>query len=415
MELKTKYQYTYFIHPYVIKESRYIKYILKLIKDKSCNLKFFEKQRDLDMYTYFLPEIRNFMFLGFSFNKSKIKKLEEMDIEMQATLLAKYPCIMFEYNIGKDAQGKVGKENGIFFKIQKIEIICFNTGICFLNLKTNIEESNKFSDILDFNYKFRDINSEFTSLKEFENIKIQTDTFENIKSISEFVEEITGPNLESVVLNLDTERFLTYSYTCIEQEYWNDKNKFDEIEHEFFKYSNVLPNSNNDSFNINEINKNIKTISKWKYIRCGFTKQGSALLTSGINTTNYTKLPFSYENEYLYTYIFILYKKIYLKKINLEFKRTNNPEKVRKQFVKFMKELWVQEITNDDTGSLMCEKWKEALELDKIYLEIKTKYDVIYKELNIEKTARTNKIIAEVLLVSLIFNIIGFFILLKLY
>lgn len=36
MELKTKYQYTYFIYPYVIKENKFTKYLLKLLKDKNC-------------------------------------------------------------------------------------------------------------------------------------------------------------------------------------------------------------------------------------------------------------------------------------------------------------------------------------------------------------------------------------------
>ena len=33
----TKYQYTYFIHPYIIDENKYDKYILKLLKDKNEN------------------------------------------------------------------------------------------------------------------------------------------------------------------------------------------------------------------------------------------------------------------------------------------------------------------------------------------------------------------------------------------
>ena len=35
MELKTNYQYTYFIHPFAIKEGNYQKYILKMLKDKN--------------------------------------------------------------------------------------------------------------------------------------------------------------------------------------------------------------------------------------------------------------------------------------------------------------------------------------------------------------------------------------------
>lgn len=70
------------------------------------------------------------------------------------------------------------KEDGIYFDITKVELICFNTGICFLLFKTIIDgENNKFSDVVNFNYKFRDITSKADELKEFENIKIQTSIF----------------------------------------------------------------------------------------------------------------------------------------------------------------------------------------------------------------------------------------------
>ena len=44
MELKTKYQYTYFIYPFVVKESKYTKYLLKMLKDEHTHLKIFEKE-----------------------------------------------------------------------------------------------------------------------------------------------------------------------------------------------------------------------------------------------------------------------------------------------------------------------------------------------------------------------------------
>ena len=49
MELKTNYQYTYFIHPFIVKENRYQKYLLKLLKDKKCNIKIFKKEKDLKL------------------------------------------------------------------------------------------------------------------------------------------------------------------------------------------------------------------------------------------------------------------------------------------------------------------------------------------------------------------------------
>ena len=53
MELKTKYQYTYFIYPYVIKENKYTRYLLRLLKDKKCRLRIFRREKDLNIYSYF--------------------------------------------------------------------------------------------------------------------------------------------------------------------------------------------------------------------------------------------------------------------------------------------------------------------------------------------------------------------------
>ena len=236
MELKTKYQYTYFTYPYIIEEDKYEKYLLKLLKDKKIKIKFFEKERDLEIYSYFLPKIKEFMFQGFEFTKQKIRSFEELTKQMQAVTLSKYPSVMFSYNLEQDIQGKVGEENGIFFKIQKLELICFQTGICFLVIKTYIEESNKFSDVLNFNYKFRDIHSELKELKEYENIRLQSTTFEDVKKLNEIIKDITGDEKLSKDLNIYTNRFLTYAYTCIEQKDWNESKSFKNIEFEFLKY-----------------------------------------------------------------------------------------------------------------------------------------------------------------------------------
>ena len=42
MELKVKYQYTYFIKPFLIKENKYEKYLLNLLNNSNCKLKIFE-------------------------------------------------------------------------------------------------------------------------------------------------------------------------------------------------------------------------------------------------------------------------------------------------------------------------------------------------------------------------------------
>ena len=410
MELKTRYQYTYFIHTYVISQSRYQRYILTLLKDKRFNLKIFQKEKDLETYTYFLPKMRNFLFRTFELNKQKIDKLNELPLETKSALLAECPCITFEYDMKEDMQGKTVDENSIFFKIQKIGLILFNTGICFLYIKTNIEDSKEFADVLNFNYKFRDINQEYSSLKNYENIRVQADCFEDIKELKEFITEITGPNFDALKMNLDVERFYTFSYLCIEQSAWNSNNSFENIKNDFLRYINILPNDK--GMNMEE-NDSIKIISKDKYTKIGISKLGVALFSSDADLSNYTILPQEYENQYFYTYILSLYLMVYLNKLNYAFKKNKNINKVRQRFIEFTKGLWVQEITSEDIGSLLYQDMKEALEIDNLYNEVKNKYDVLYRELKIEKTEKMSTMIVVILITTLIFNILNFIIYFK--
>ena len=65
MELKTNYQYTYFVHPFVIGEGKYQKYILNLIKDDRFKLRVFEKNKDIDFYIIFHQKQENTFFQVF--------------------------------------------------------------------------------------------------------------------------------------------------------------------------------------------------------------------------------------------------------------------------------------------------------------------------------------------------------------
>ena len=409
MELKINYQYTNFIHPFVIKEGKYQKYILKMLKDKNCKLKIFQKEKDLKTYKYFLPKIRDFLFSSFSFGNSKLKKLEELPIETRAAILSKYKCNVFEYTLPKDIQGKVDENEGIFFTIRKIEVICFSTGICFLIIKTTIEDYTRFENILNFNYKFRDINQDISNLNFYDNIRLQTSSFDEVESFREFIRNITGSNIETIKLDIDTERFLTYSYICIDQEAWNADSEFDKIKNQFIKYASILPADNSRDFS----EEKIMTISKWKYAKLGLSKLGCTLFSSSTDMNNSTILPDEYENQYFYSYILNLYKKIYLKRLKLKFKDNKKIKIARKEFIEFTKNIWIQEITEDEIGTVVNNKIQEVFELEKLYLETKNKYDVLYKELNIEKNKKTTILIAVILVTSLIFNILNFIALTK--
>ena len=411
MELKVKYQYTYFIKPFIIEKSKYSKYLLDLLNNENCKLKVFEKEKDLNLYSYFLPKIREYFFPTFSFNKSKIGELNENKNDIKAVMLSKLHCNIFEYTLDKKIQGKVNEEDGIFFNIDKIEIICLDTGINFLIIKTNIENSDKFSDVLNFNYKFKDINTDYKKLKDFNNIKVQTDIFGSMDELSEFIDNIIGVNNGENLKDLDlyNKRFFVYSYTCVDQDNWNSADDFKNIENDFIKYSNVLSNNSTLEFDNKELKSITQTIKPFKYAKFGFTKQSSSLMTSSADINNYTKILFEYENEYLYTLLICLYERIYLKKLENNFKEKDSLE----EFSKFTEELWTHEITNSMTGTMFFNKWKEVFELKAVYNQIRNKYDVIYKELKVDNNAKINKVIAIALVISLVLNVINFIALVK--
>ena len=418
MELSVKYQYTYFLYPYTVEEDKYQKYLLKLLKNEKCKLKIFEKEKDLDIYNYFSTNIRNSFLPTFELRGAKLKEFKELNDEKKCKIISEYPCVVFDYDIESyKRENKIDtrkKDNHISFEVSKIEIICFNTGICFISLKTNLVDSERFSDLLNFNYKFREMYSEFNKLKQYENINIRTNSFEDISEIKQVIEEIAGEREKNNV-TINKQKFYTFAYACIQNENWNDRNPFENLESEFMKYANVCPSNYLTDLNKKNDEQNVSIISKLKYVRTGITNTSCNLLASTVDMYNYTKLPYEYENQMYYTYILRLYQKIFLNQINTEFKSYDQIIKIRHEFISFAKNLWVKDITADDTGSLYYRVLKNTFELDDLFEEIRKKYEIIYKDLKIEKNNRDNTIIVMLLILSLIlntFSIIAYFFLL---
>ncbi len=401
MELSFKYQYTYFLHPFAIEAEKYEKYIVRLLKDKKSKLRIFEKEKDLDIYNYFTPNVREKFFPTFEMRNKSLREFKELSADKQAKILSKHDCVCFEYFLGESVQGKMGRENGIFFSIPKIDIICFNSGICFLSIKTTVEESEKFSDILNFNYKFKEIKSEFTGLKQYENINIQTDALKDVTEISAVIDEITGNQKNDIDFE---NKFYTFGYTCVPYENWNDRNEFEKFDNEFLKYVNTFPSNYITDVNKDSEEQNLSTISKLKYSRTGITKSNCNLLCSAVDMYNYTKLPYEYETVIYYTYILRLYQNIFLKYINTEFRSYTKIISIRKKFIDFTKNLWSKEITNDDTGSLYYKILGSTFELEDQFEQIRKKYEIIYKDLDIEKNNRNYVVIVLLLILSLLLN-----------
>ena len=67
----------------------------------------------------------------------------------------------------------------------------------------------------------------------------------------------------------------------------------------------------------------------------------------------------------------------------------------------------------NEIGTVLNHRMQETFELEKLYGEVKNKYDVLYKDLNIEKNKTATILIAVILVASLLFNILNFITLMK--
>ena len=93
----------------------------------------------------------------------------------------------------------------------------------------------------------------------------------------------------------------------------------------------------------------------------------------------------------------------------MEFKNSLNIQKTRKKFIDFTKNLWTQEVTTDEIGTMLNQKLKEVFEIDDLYYNIKNEYDILYKELRIESNRKFTILIVILLIYLLICNIIRIF------
>lgn len=409
MELKTKYQYTYFIYPYLIEEKNYQDYLYKLLKNSQCKLKLFDNKKDIQIDSYFLPEVKSKMFWSLDLEQEALRSYETMDLKMKSAVLSKKYCNVFDYVLEQDIPGKVDEKNGIFFDINKVEIVCFDSGICFLLIKTVLENDANFSDVLNFNYKFREIASKIGHSKEYESIKIQTNKLENMQKFSELLTKLTGKNITAKKINIDTDRLITYSYTCLNQDAWNENTDLLNLEKEFEKYRMIKPANEQ----INDITYQHENVYKEKYAYYGFSNNATVLLTTDINMQNYTTMLYEYENSQLYHYIYYLHQKIYLNKLNYDMKQARNFENIKLKFIDYAKKDFIYEITNNTKGIILDKYYRKEQAVDELFARIKVKYDLLYKEYEINKTNKHHEWIAVIIGIIIVINLIKLWISLK--
>lgn len=377
--MNIKYQYTYFISSFTIEEKQYDKYILKLLKNKELKLKVYNNEKNTELKEYFSNELKNIMFSTMKMTKNKQKELEELN-EQEYKKLLNIPSISFEYILDNKTQAKLGQEDGAFFKIDKIELICFNTGICFVLIKTYIEEKLNIQNILNFNYKFKKINLE----KITEQINIQTNEYKEQMELKQLIQELTGKDKQ--------DNIYTYSYICVDGEEWNAQKDFTLLKPEVDRLVNVLPADSEEK------TKN-KIVEKSEYAQIIIGSKGTALITNSLEAYNCTKLPFEYETQYLYTLIFVLYEKLILEKIQNKIKLN--------QKIKNENKIFIEQITKDEIGIKVYEEWQKKARIRETYIKMSKKYNETIMKIN----KRNMIIIWGIIGVCSIINIINIIVL----
>ncbi len=381
MELKTKYQYTYFIYPFVISEKKYNDFLAKIIMDKNWNVKIFQKDVDIEADSHFLSIAKQTMFPTLEWTKEKIETFQKEKNYEKAKILSKMKSCSFEYDMKEISKGKAGvDENAIFFEITKIKLMCFQNGICFLFLKTEIDNTNyiAFSDVLNLNYKFRNISPKYNRFKDYDYIKIQTNRFETMENICEFLRHICSGYEDASKKDIYSNRLFVYSYACLDESEWNTTTEFTKIKNEFLKYQYVLSGDYGSEFA--EDIKMDNTYSRWKYSIYGFTKTAGVVFSSATDHFNFTKLPFYYETVYIYIMLYALYQRLSYLILLQQMKEKKTQRYWRKKIQEVTLATAIGQVSSAEHCMSLWQNWSKAFGLQEMYNYVMKQYLLIRKK-----------------------------------
>ena len=420
---KFKYQYTYHILPYIY-EGRYDEYLTKLLKDTNIIEYRYDKIKDLEIFSYFKKDVLDTMFYDFPYKES-----ENLNIKEKITRLSECESVTFKYDIIDKEKNKTlindivkiaeneridenQRDNGnIKFDIEDFKIIVFKTGIAFIILKTTLINTRYISDILDFNYRFKSILSKKDIIKKIDNIKLRLygDEINGIEKLKQIILNYIGKNKNNKLLEND-EEFYTFSYLCIDDIYTNDGSNKNILKDVYSRYSRIL----HSNYNIEDLEEETmisKNMKELKNVNICITKMSSMLLCSDIDPFNFTVLTRDYETKMLYTYLIILYQKLFLLMINKEIISGNTKKQRFGQikFNEFVSKMWYKEITLSEKGSTYYENLKKILEVNKIFDDIQIKNKIM---LRYNRTKNSNifyKIMGMIGIISIGLNIYQYF------
>lgn len=379
MSLKVKYQYTHFIYPFVVEERNYISFINSILNNKDWNLKVHNYNDDKESYDFFLPYMRKFLFPTLFWDKLAEKNYKMMSEIKKALAISKLSCVTFEYKLDNIKNGSISNNRSygaIQFDISNITLICFKSGICFFNIKTQIEDKEEFIDfdkILDFNYSFRNL-SPRSNLNNKKVSKIKAKKIDKIENISIFIKSIISGFETDDIEKIYYDKMFTYSYVCVDS--WENKNDIEKMKNDFFKFQYVMDSKSTALFNndCKKLNENI--YSRWEYSLFGFSIESGVVFVSDKEKYNITRMPYNFEKKYFYMLLLALYQRISLMNFSQELLKKDKTKikSLNNRFTKFTHFSWFGQITNSEHGMDMWENWQNAFKLKELFEEVHKEY-----------------------------------------
>lgn len=113
------------------------------------------------------------------------------------------------------------------------------------------------------------------------------------------------------------------------------------------------------------------------------------------------------EVEDLYIYVITLYKYVTLNKLDKAMENKDNFDKNRNEFVKFIQDIYSKKITENLSGNKMENDWEKKLELDKLYISVENKFDILYRNIKLDNHNTMFRIIIILLVVLIIIGTIN--------
>jgi len=410
INLKIAYHYTNFIYPFLISQNRYKDFIGKFIGDgANWKLSTGDDQVDLSTHAYFLPYVKRFLFPTVYWSQSYIEQYEKLSFKKKLDIISRLSCINLEYNIERDnTTNYTFSKTGINFEIQRIGLICFESGICFLVIKTQLDKEDGINsyDILDFNHKFRTINPRYLKKKKTEGIFLKNQEFKGVENLSGFIDDLLRGYEDEEKENIYFDRLFTYSYMCLDEKEWNEEKELDEIVNEFYKLQYVLPGEYGSTFDPDFKGVKDNTYTRWKYSIYGFSRESGVVFASERERFNSTKLPNYFERMYFYVFILAFYQRISLILFSQELmtRGKKKVEELKNRFTKFTHFSWFSQITNSEQGMDLWKKWQKAFDLPELFDEVQKEYGEFYDYTVTKGQEKINLLLIVIYTVSVLFT-----------